>query len=507
MIDFATRSRCVVAPRPGRRRRTGLMAADELAPPGGADLELALGNRFSSRDRCARTSAQRAVKVYAAEGDRRGPPGSRPASQSSRCSRVGRRSYRPGNPACRRGAPRGRARGVSLTVTSRSSAQPSPRAAPVASTMHSQLAEQAVAIGTSSTEPDLHAIALVSLGMLKPGAGATGEGLASIEEASVAAVNGELSPLRSGDDLLPDDLGLSRPQRLPAGQRVDRGHRALLPAQVGGRVPGRLPRPSGRGRGGRRAPGTQAEIGSRPGDRRSSSAYRAIAAAGRRLLRASARSGACEGDLEGAEAALREAHARGHSPQPALALIRLAEGKVKAAAKAIEAAVEETGDRWARAQAAAGAGRDPDRGRRRRDGARAASRSWPRSSPATHRRRSTRRAKSPDAGRVLLAEGEPAGATASSGPRSASWREVGAPYEVARDRAPSWRWHCSDLDDEDAAFLELAAARATSSGAWAHAGCRGGRAAADRGRGPSARARAGPQDIHVHRHRGLHDAR
>ena len=38
------------------------------------------------------------------------------------------------------------------------------------------------------------------------------------------------------------------------------------------------------------------------------------------------------GDFEGAEAALREAHARGRSPQPALALIRLAEGKVKAAA-------------------------------------------------------------------------------------------------------------------------------------------------------------------------------
>ncbi len=57
------------------------------------------------------------------------------------------------------------------------------------------------------------------------------------------------------------------------------------------------------------------------------------------------------GDFAGAEAALREAHARGRSPQPALALIRLAEGKVKAAATAIDAAVAERGwDRWARAR-------------------------------------------------------------------------------------------------------------------------------------------------------------
>ena len=57
------------------------------------------------------------------------------------------------------------------------------------------------------------------------------------------------------------------------------------------------------------------------------------------------------GDFEGAEAALREAHARGRSPQPALALVRLAEGKIKAAAAAINGAVaEETWDRWARAR-------------------------------------------------------------------------------------------------------------------------------------------------------------
>ena len=58
-----------------------------------------------------------------------------------------------------------------------------------------------------------------------------------------------------------------------------------------------------------------------------------------------------KGDFEGAQQALREAHARGKSPQPALALVRLAEGNVKAASSAINAAVaEETWDRWARAR-------------------------------------------------------------------------------------------------------------------------------------------------------------
>src|SRR5207248_5326113 len=53
------------------------------------------------------------------------------------------------------------------------------------------------------------------------------------------------------------------------------------------------------------------------------------------------------GDLTGAEDALRQAHSLGRSPYPALALVRLAEGNVRAAANAIDSAVaEETWDRW-----------------------------------------------------------------------------------------------------------------------------------------------------------------
>jgi cytochrome c-type biogenesis protein CcmH/NrfG len=54
------------------------------------------------------------------------------------------------------------------------------------------------------------------------------------------------------------------------------------------------------------------------------------------------------GDLVGAEEALRHAHALGRIPQPALALMRLSEGKVTAAYGAIRSALAETHDRWAR---------------------------------------------------------------------------------------------------------------------------------------------------------------
>ncbi len=47
------------------------------------------------------------------------------------------------------------------------------------------------------------------------------------------------------------------------------------------------------------------------------------------------------GDLDQAEEALRQAHSLGRSPQPALARIRLAQGNVGAASKAIASAVNE----------------------------------------------------------------------------------------------------------------------------------------------------------------------
>ncbi len=162
------------------------------------------------------------------------------------------------------------------------------------------------------------------------------------------------------------------------------------------------------------------------------------------------------GDFEGAEAALREAHARGRSPQPALALVRLAEGKIKAAAAAINGAVaEETWDRWARArllpaqvEIAIAAG-EVGTARTAIDELEAIVKGYP--SPALEAGRQVA------LGRVLVAEGDAAAAARELRAGISGWREVGAPYEVARARAVLAR-ALRALDDEDDGDLELQAA-------------------------------------------------
>lgn len=59
---------------------------------------------------------------------------------------------------------------------------------------------------------------------------------------------------------------------------------------------------------------------------------------------------------------------------------------------------------------------------------------------------------------IMLAAGDPAAAQADLRRAAAVWRELGAPYEVARARALLGR-ACREVGDEDAAGLELDAAR------------------------------------------------
>ena len=163
-----------------------------------------------------------------------------------------------------------------------------------------------------------------------------------------------------------------------------------------------------------------------------------------------------KGDFEGAEASLRQAHAMGRTPQPALALIRLAQGKAKAALTAITSALEE--ETWdqvsrmkllpAQVEAALAAG-DIGLARQAADELAAIVATYP--TPALD---ATRLVAS---GRVRQAEGDAAGAMDDLRHAMRAWREVGAPYEVARTRtllAHALR----ALDDEDAADLELQAA-------------------------------------------------
>ncbi|OGO51853.1 MAG: hypothetical protein A2Z32_09470 [Chloroflexi bacterium RBG_16_69_14] len=315
------------------------------------------------------------------------------------------------------------------------------------------LAEQAVEIGDRAADADLKAYALTNLGSLKIASGSTSAGVALMEEASIAAVNGELSPFTTGvtacrmisacrdlTDYKRASEWIEATQRYCARQSLSgfpgvcRIHRAEVTA-VGGawdQAEQELERATTELEAYNAAP-PQADGFYAIGDIR-------------RL----------RGDFPGAEAALREAHTRGRSPQPALALVRLAEGKIKAAATAINAAVaDETWDRWARArllpaqvEIAIAAG---DVGRARMAVEELASIVVGSPSPALEAGRHM------SLGRVLMAEGDAPGAAPELRAAIKLWREAGAPYEVARSRAVLSR-ALGALEDEGDAELELQAA-------------------------------------------------
>ncbi len=316
-----------------------------------------------------------------------------------------------------------------------------------------RLAERAVAIGMQAGDRDLTASAQMTLGSLKIASGATSDGIALMEEASIAAVNGDLSPFESGITAC-RMIGACRDltdyrrasewieatekycdrQSLEGFPGICRVHRAEVVAVGGGweRAEHELERAT-------------TELGAYNATPPQADGFYAIGDI-RRL----------RGDFAGAEAALREAHARGRSPQPALALIRLAQGNVKGAVKAIDAAVaEQTWDRWARArllpaqiEISVAAGRVAE-ARTAVDELKTTVTGYP--SPALEAgcRIAT--------GRVLLAEGDPETAAQQLRIGIKRWREVGSPYEVARAQVVLSRALRASEDDDDA-DLELEAA-------------------------------------------------
>jgi class 3 adenylate cyclase len=315
-------------------------------------------------------------------------------------------------------------------------------------------ANEGLAIATRTGPPDVHAMALSALATLKIATGASQEGLALLEEAAIAAVSGDLSPLVAGVtscQMIAACRDLTDYQRasewLEAADRwcenqdvsgfpgICRVHRAEILALRGGweRAAAEL-----------RTATAELE------------AYEAIPpmadglyALGeiRRLM----------GDLEGAEEALRQAHALGRTPQPALALIRLDAGRIKAAAAAIDAALAEpSSDQWARARLLAAkveislAAGQPRQARTAADELALIVDDYP--SPALMAGRHQA------FGGVLLAEGDGPGAVRELQAAQRLWRDVGAPYEVARTRAALSR-ALRSVDNEDDADLELRAAR------------------------------------------------
>ena len=315
------------------------------------------------------------------------------------------------------------------------------------------LAERAIEIGANAADPDLTAFAQSNLGTLKIATGDMASGFALMEEASLAAVNGELTPFTSGitacqmisacrdvTDYRRATEWIEATEKycvsngLAGFPGVCRIHRAEV-AAIGGaweQAEQELERLTGE---------LEPYLATPP----QADGFYAIGDI-RRL----------KGDFEGAEAALREAHVRGRSPQPALALVRLAQGNIRAAAKAIDAAVNDTTwDRLTRARLLpaqveiALAASDLERARSAAAELSEIVAGYP--LPALEAgERLTR-------GRLLLAEDDTAAAARELRVAIKGWQDVGAPYEVARARRLLSR-ALRELEDDDDADLELHAA-------------------------------------------------
>ena len=348
-------------------------------------------------------------------------------------------------------------------------------------------ARRAVEIGDRGIDADLRAFALTNLGALKIATGDTSDGVALMEEASIAAVNGELTPFTTGAHRVPDDRRVPGPDRLPAGERVDRGDRALLRSAVALGVSRDLPDPSGggggrrrrlgAGRAGARAGHDRARARTRPRRRRPTGSTPSATsddsgATSRAPRPRSARRTRAVGRRSRRSRSSGSPRARSRPPRrPSTPRSPTRRGTAGPGRRLLPAQVEIA---IAAGDVAAGA-------RRRRRARRPSSPGYP--SPALEAGRQVA------LGRVLLAEGDAVGAARELRSAVKGWREVGAPYEVARAQALLSR-ALRALDDDDDADLELHAALDEFRRLGARTRPRGGRAGAPRRRGSPERAAA-----------------
>lgn len=162
------------------------------------------------------------------------------------------------------------------------------------------------------------------------------------------------------------------------------------------------------------------------------------------------------GDFAEAEEAYRQANQWGHSPQPGLAELRLAQGDVAAAAAAIRRVVDETQNRVARSRVLAAY---VDIGLAVDDVGAARAAADELSHIAADLDAPLLQAAAAKAtGAVLLAEGDARAACYTLRRTWTAWRELDAPYEAARVRVLVGL-ACRALGDEDTAGMELDAAR------------------------------------------------
>jgi ATP/maltotriose-dependent transcriptional regulator MalT len=162
------------------------------------------------------------------------------------------------------------------------------------------------------------------------------------------------------------------------------------------------------------------------------------------------------GAFSQAEEAYRQANQFGRTPQPGLALLRLAQGQVDAAEAAIRRLEHEPHDRVTRPRVLAAlveimlAAGDVPAARAAADELSAMAADLDALFPGAVAAYSQ--------GAVLLAEGDAAAALAALRHAWAAWQELDAPYEAARARVLIGL-ACRELRDHDSAAMELDAAR------------------------------------------------
>jgi DNA-binding NarL/FixJ family response regulator len=162
------------------------------------------------------------------------------------------------------------------------------------------------------------------------------------------------------------------------------------------------------------------------------------------------------GEFEAAEEEYRRAHAFGHQPQPGLALLRLAQGRLDAATASVRAALDNASDHVSRARLLP-AYVEVMLAADRASEARAAAGELAELAGGVGTS-ALQAVAAQSQGAVLLAEGEPRAALDALRRAWRVWQELDAPYQAAQARVLVAA-ACRAVDDHDAADLECSAAR------------------------------------------------
>lgn len=318
-----------------------------------------------------------------------------------------------------------------------------------------ELAERAIEVGQRLSSPDLLAMGIQALGRVLIFQGKIAEGVGLIDEAMTSVVAGELSPFFTGwiyCNVIGACLEIADFRRAGKWTEAAKTWCESIAARSPWHGLCRLYRvevDSLRGA----WEEAEAEAG-RAGDELmvfgpyvAAGAFYEIGEIRRR-----------KGDLAGAEDAFRRAHELGRDPQPGLALVRLAQGKIDAASAALQRSLaDESGSRLQRAKLLAArvevglAAGDLEIARSTADELESIARDL--ESQGLHAAAATAR------GASQIADEDVSGALTSLRPALRVWQELGLPYEAAQVRTLIGI-AARQAGDEEGARLELEAARA-----------------------------------------------